>query len=226
MTRNWVYTNDVNARVPMIIVGTGPFAEIAYEYFKQEGRFNPVAFTAEKEYLREKWIFDLPVVPFEYIEEAYDPKYHVFHAAIAYGKMSDIRTRLYLEAKNKGYAPVTYLSPHAFYGPKSSIGEHCFIFEDNTIQPFAKIGNNVVMWSGNHIGHHSEIGDNCFIASHAVVSGNVTIGNNCFIGVNATLVNDIEIGNYVFIGAGVIVTDYVADGTRLTVKTESFLKGI
>ena len=221
-----IEVDDVRAKIPMIIIGTGPFAEIAYEYFKQEACFNPVAFTAEKDYLKEKRIFDLPVIPFEYIEEVYDPKYHVFYAAIAYGKMNNVRTRLYFEAKSKGYAPINYISPYAFIGPKASVGEHCFIFEDNTIQPFAKVGNNVVIWSGNHIGHHSEIGDNCFIASHAVVSGNVRIGNNCFIGVNATIVNDIEIGNYVFVGAGVIVTDNVIDGARLTTRTVSYPKGI
>ena len=54
---------------------------------------------------------------------------------------------------------------------RHEIGENCFIFEDNTIQPFVKIGDDVVLWSGNHIGHHAEIGDHCFISSHVVISG-------------------------------------------------------
>ena len=67
------------------------------------------------------------------------------------------------------------------------------MFEDNTIQPFARIGDDVILWSGNHIGHHSTIGDHCFITSHVVVSGNVHVGERSFIGVNATLRNSITI---------------------------------
>jgi acyl-[acyl carrier protein]--UDP-N-acetylglucosamine O-acyltransferase len=69
---------------------------------------------------------------------------------------------------------------------KYPIGENCFIFEDNTIQPFVRIEDNVILWSGNHIGHHSTIKSHNFISSHVVVSGQCTIEPNCFIGVNST----------------------------------------
>ena len=51
------------------------------------------------------------------------------------------------------------------------MGDNCFIFEDNTVQPFVTLGNNLVLWSGNHIGHHSTLRDHCFISSHVVISG-------------------------------------------------------
>ena len=65
------------------------------------------------------------------------------------------------------------MSSDAYLVTEVEIGENCFIFEANVIQPFVRIGDNVVMWSGNHIGHDSTIGSHCFIASHAVISGNV-----------------------------------------------------
>ena len=91
------------------------------------------------------------------------------------------------------------------------MGENCFIFEDNTIQPFTSIGNNVILWSGNHLGHHSRIDDHCFLASHVVVSGSVVVGERSFIGVNATLRDNIRIGKACVIGAGALVLKDLPD---------------
>ena len=92
------------------------------------------------------------------------------------------------------------------------MGEHCFIFENNVIQPFVTIGDNVVLWSGNHIGHHSKIRDHCFISSHVVVSGFCDIGESCFLAVNATIGNNVTIGSDCLLGAGAaVVKDVPAD---------------
>ena len=116
----------------------------------------------------------------------------------------------------KGYKLASYVSSKATLLNNRQFGENCFIFEDNTIQPFVKIGNNITLWSGNHIGHHSLIKDHTFLASHVVVSGGVQIGEQCFIGVNATLRDHIEIGDRCIIGAGaLILTDTMADGVYL-----------
>jgi sugar O-acyltransferase (sialic acid O-acetyltransferase NeuD family) len=119
---------------------------------------------------------------------------------------------MYQTAKQLGYQPASYVSPRAFVWRNAELGEHCFVFENNVLQPFVKVGDNVVLWSGNHIGHHSAIGDHCFIASHVVVSGKCEIGPNCFVGVNATIGNDVEVGADCLIGAGaVVVKDIPAD---------------
>jgi UDP-3-O-[3-hydroxymyristoyl] glucosamine N-acyltransferase len=85
------------------------------------------------------------------------------------------------------------------------IGEHCFVFEHNVLQPRVRIGRNVVLWSGNHIGHHSTVKDHCFLASHVVLSGFVEVGESCFMGVNCAVANDITIGDHCLIGAGALV---------------------
>jgi SAM-dependent methyltransferase len=58
--------------------------------------------------------------------------------------------------KAQGYELASYISPKCTNYAKS-IGNNCFIFEDNTLQPFVTIGNDVTLWSGNHIGHHSTV---------------------------------------------------------------------
>lgn len=195
----------------LIIVGDSAFAEIAYEYFTHDSEYEVVAFSVEKDYLKKDVMFGLPIVPFEQLDKLYCPNEHHFFVATVYTQLNRLRTRLYQQAKVKGYAPASYISPHAFIWRNCEVGEHCFIFENNVIQPFVKIGQNVILWSGNHIGHHSVIKDNCFISSHVVISGFVEIGKNCFIGVNATMGNNIKIGNDCLIGAGAIIIKNVKD---------------
>jgi sugar O-acyltransferase (sialic acid O-acetyltransferase NeuD family) len=206
----------VTARRRLVIVGDRVFAEIAHEYFEGDSDYDVVAFSVEREYLHGETFRGLPLVPFESLQDAFDPAEHSLHVAVTYLRFNRVRARLAREAKAKGYALASYVSSRAFVWRNVELGEHCFVFEDNTVQPFATIGSNVVLWSGNHIGHHSRIGDNCFVSSHVVVSGGVEVGDNSFLGVNATLVNDIRVGEDCWIGPGVTVTRDVAPDSFLT----------
>jgi sugar O-acyltransferase (sialic acid O-acetyltransferase NeuD family) len=189
----------------LIILGDSSFAEIAYEYFTHDSPYEVVAFSVEKKFLHKKELFGLPIVPFEELAEYYNPTAHSIFAAIVYTQLNRLRTRLYQKAKSQGFAVASYISSRAFIWKNCQIGEHCFIFEDNVIQPFVAIGDNVILWSGNHIGHHSIIKNNCFIASHVVISGHCEIGENCFFGVNSTVGNQVIIGKDCLIGAGALI---------------------
>ena len=125
--------------------------------------------------------------------------------------MNAIRAGKYNEAKNKGYELISYISSKATHWGDTEIGDNCFIFENQVIQPFVKIGNDVILWSGNHFGHNVVIGDHCFIASHVVVSGGVSIGAYSFIGVNATIRDDVTIGRECIIGAGALILNNTRD---------------
>nr|CAD6436793.1 transferase [Rhizobium sp. Q54] len=198
---------------PLVIFGTGDIAEIAHLYFSTDSAYEVVAFTVDAAYLIEREFCGLPVVPFEEVAEAYPPSANAMFVALSYTKLNALRRQKYTEAKALGYQAATYVSSRATVLNGGRIGENCFIFEDNTIQPFSVIGDNVTLWSGNHIGHHSSIGSHTFIASHVVVSGGVEIGEQCFIGVNATLRDHIKIGDRCVIGAGaLLVSDADAEG--------------
>jgi sugar O-acyltransferase (sialic acid O-acetyltransferase NeuD family) len=196
-----------------VIVGDSLFAEIAHEYFEHDSPYDVVAFSVESEFRMRDRLRGLPVLPFEQIERELNPSRHSVFVAITYGQLNRVRIRLLNEAANKGYRPASYVSSRAFVWPNVRIGEHCFIFEDNTLQPFVTIGRNCILWSGNHVGHHSALGDNVFVASHAVISGSVRIGDNCFVGVNATIVNDVTVGSDAWIGPAVTITRDVEPNT-------------
>lgn len=201
----------MDKRSKLIIVGDSSFAEIAYEYFTHDSSYEVVAFSVERVYMKQIELYGLPVIPFEDLTKHYNPNEYSIYVAVVYTHLNRLRTRLYLEAKQLGYGIASYISTRAFVWPNVKIGEHCFIFENNVIQPFVNMGINNVLWSGNHIGHHSIIKDNCFISSHVVISGHCNIGDNCFFGVNSTIANQVNIHNDCVIGAGsLIMRDTIA----------------
>ena len=189
----------------IIIVGDGETAELAYEYFTYDSQHEVVAFCVEREYAKKHQLFGLPVVAFEEIEELYPPARVKAFVAISYTQLNRVRTRLYREAKSKGYACVSYVSSRAFVWRNVEIGENCFIMENNVLQYAVRIGNNVVLWSGNHVGHQSVIHDNVFVSSHVVISGYCEIEENCFLGVNSCIANNVTIAKDCLIGMGAVV---------------------
>ena len=190
----------------LILVGDSLFAEIAHEYFTHDSDHEVVAFSVETVHRTREELHGLPVRPFETLEEEFSPAEHAVHVAIPYTQVNRLRLRLMAAARAKGFPLASYVSSRAFLWRNVALGEHVFIFEDNTVQPFVTIGSGVVLWSGNHIGHHSMLRDGVFVASHAVISGSVDIGERTFVGVNATLVNDIAVGADTWIGPHVVLT--------------------
>ena len=189
----------------LIIIGMGEFAEIDYEYFTHDSPYDVVAFSVEKEYIEKNRLLGLPVVPFERLEEFYDPERYKTFVAVTYTELNRVRTRLYNEVKKKGFQIVSYISSKAFIWNNVEIGENCFIFENNVLQYRVKIGNNVILWSGNQICHGTWIQDNCFLAANSAISGECIVGENSFLGVNSCLVDHLKIAKDSLIGAGSVV---------------------
>jgi sugar O-acyltransferase (sialic acid O-acetyltransferase NeuD family) len=202
----------------LVIGGDSAFAEIAREYFDGDSDYEVVGFAVEQAFLKRDSLHGLPVVPFETLEQHFAPGGHAFFAAVTYTQLNRLRARLAASAKVRGYALASYVSSRAFVWHNVTLGEHCFVFEDNTVQPFVRIGDDVVLWSGNHIGHHAVIGDHCFVSSHVVVSGFCSIGSHSFLGVNATLANNVTLGKDNWIGPNTVVMKDTADGALF--KTE------
>lgn len=206
---------------PLVIFGSGDIAELAHFYFSAGSEYEVVAFTVDSDYLTDKTFCQLPVVSFEEVASNYPPDKNELFIALSYSQLNSVRKDKYLAGKALGYRMASFVSSHATVLNGGKIGENCFVFEDNTIQPFVKIGNNVTLWSGNHIGHHAVIKDHCFITSHVVVSGGVEIGEQCFVGVNATLRDHIKIGERCVIGAGaLLLADAEAEGVYIGSATE------
>jgi len=195
----------------VIIFGLGDISQIARYYLDSDDNYEVIGFTIDKDYIEGDTFEGLPLVAFENVDKLYPSSEYKLFIPLSYTKVNKLREQKFLEAKEKGYKFISYISPNATVATNAKIGENCFIFEDNTIQPFVTIEDNCILWSGNHIGHHSTIKAHCFIASHVVVSGGVEIGENTFIGVNATLRDHITIGKANVIGAGALILGNTED---------------
>jgi sugar O-acyltransferase (sialic acid O-acetyltransferase NeuD family) len=205
----WQYLSSEKS---LVIVGDGEFAQIAYEYFTHDSGYDVAAFSVETPFLQRSSLYDLPVVPFENVEERYPPERFDLFVAVTFTKLNRIRMRLYREAKRKGFHCATYISSRAFVWRNSEVGENCFLFENNVIQPFVKIESNCILWSGNHVGHRTIIEEDCFLSSHVVVSGFCQIGARSFLGVNSTVADHVRIAPDNLIGAGAVIVEDTAPG--------------
>lgn len=209
----------------VVLFGTGDFARIAHVYLRDDSPHEVVAFTVHGEYAQTTEFRGLPLVPFEQLHERFPPGDFAMFVAIGFSRVNQARREVYEACKARGYELITYVSSRAMRSAETQIGDNCFIFEANVLQPFVRIGNDVVLWSGNHIGHDSVIGDHCFIASHAVISGNVTVGSSSFIGVNATIRDGVAIAPDCVIGAGaLIMRDTKHGGVYAVPGTKPFAK--
>jgi len=196
----------------LVIIGDSAFAEIACEYFAADSPYEVVAFAVEGSYRQRDELLGRPVVALETLAQTHPCATHDVHAAVVYTQLNRLRARLVEVAKSTGYRLASYISSRAFVWPNARIGAHCFIFENNVVQPFVTLGDNVVLWSGNHIGHHSRIGDNVFVSSHVVISGFCEIGDNCFLGVNAAIGNNVTVRRDCWIGPGVAIVQDTKEG--------------
>jgi sugar O-acyltransferase (sialic acid O-acetyltransferase NeuD family) len=196
----------------LVIVGDSAFAEVANEYFTADSPYRVTAFSVERDYLRRERRFDLPVVPLEELAGHFPPADHDVAVAVTYTQLNRLRARLCGRVRDMGYRLAGYRSSRAVVWPSATIGAHCFVFENNVVQPFARIGDNVVLWSGNHVGHHAVIEDNCFVSSHVVISGYARIGANSFLGVNSAVSNNKTVARDCWIGPGVVVGHDTQEG--------------
>jgi len=204
----------------VVVFGVGQWAELAHFYLTTDSPHDVVGFTVDRSFLSASSFKELPVVPYEEVEQHFAPGATKMFIPISFKKMNHVRAARYDNARERGYELISYVSSRATVFPGFVCGDNCFILEDNTIQPFVTIGNDVVMWSGNHIGHHTRIGDHVTITSHVVISGCCTVEPFCFFGVNATIRDETVVARETLVGMNAsIVRDtkefeiYRASGT-------------
>ncbi len=209
----------------IIIYGESQLASLAHFYFKHDSPHEVVAFTVDEAYRDNDTYEGLPLVSFEEIQTTHPPDEYKMFLPISFKKMNRLREEKFNIAKEKGYTCISYVSSKATTWPGLKIGENCFIFEDNNIQPFTQIGDNCILWSGNHIGHHTTIGNHVFITSHVVVSGACVIEDYCFLGVNATIRDETILKESTLVAMGAnILADTESESIYLGSKAKKHTK--
>jgi sugar O-acyltransferase (sialic acid O-acetyltransferase NeuD family) len=214
----------------VVIFGGHRFAQLIYSYLKYDSDHEAVGFTVDKEYLLEPMMFGLPVVPFHKVEDFFPPSDVGMIVSLSFQRMNRLREERFLQAKQKGYSLVSYVSSKAVTWPDLSIGENCIISEQAVVHPFVKIGNNVIVGTNVAIGHHAVIKDHVFVSPGAVILGGATIGEYSVVAANACVREGIRVASECLIGMGVSVNKdteegqaFVAGASRLLEKSATKL---
>jgi sugar O-acyltransferase (sialic acid O-acetyltransferase NeuD family) len=189
----------------VVIFGATEAAILNHFYLTHDSPHEVVAFTVDRNFIKEKMLCGLPVVPFEDIESIYPPHDYNMLVAIQFSRLNRTRAEKYSQAKAKGYELISYISSKAITWPGLVVGDNCIISEGSILNPFVEIGNNVIIASG-FVGHHSTIKDHCFMAAHSAVLGYATVEPYCFLGANSTIRDGIVVARECIIGAGVSIT--------------------
>ncbi len=196
----------------VVLFGTGRGADVAYRFLKRDSEHEICGFALDRQYITSDTFHDLPVVPFEDVEQRFPPGDYQMFAVLGYQRMNRLRAEKYAAGKAKGYRFISYVSSHFYRAEELEIGENCFILDNQSISLDVRIGNNVVMWSSNHVGDMSEIGDHAWLASHVTLAANVKVGASSFIGVGATVSGNVRLGQRSFVGAHAFVASDTEDG--------------
>lgn len=189
----------------VVIFGNGSVAKAAYYKLTLDSPHEVIGFTVDPSHLKEKTIFDLPVVPFPDVASIYPPDSYRMIIAVGYVKQNKIKAERFEQAREMGYQLLGHVSSAAFVSPEVKIGENCLINAQSIISPFVQIGDNVTIGVGTFIGHDSVIKDHCFIGDRVAIAGGVTIEPYCFLGIGSIIRNKVTVARECVIGAGALI---------------------
>lgn len=190
----------------IIIYGNTSFSCMIAEYIKKCTDWNISCFCVDKQFIDCDTLMDIPVIPFEEIENKYSCDNHSFIITIGYSKMNTIRESAYIKVSNKGYKLENFIHPTATINA-DEIGDGNIILENVFLGPHTKVGNANIFWNGANICHDCEIGNFNQISASAVMSGCAKVKDNCFIGMNASIRDHVTVKNKTLVGAGTFINE-------------------
>lgn len=187
-----------------IIYGNGEYARHIHQNIVDAGGLDIVAFTADRQFIRERTLRGLPVVDFEDVERTYPPDGFSMLVVIAFWKMRN-REIMFAKAKAKGYRLENFIGSGAIVSGEVVMGENNIINEGALIGPFGQLGDNNMIRANTYVGHNVKIHSHCYIAPGCTIGGGCEIKSLSFIGIGATVIDGITVEKETLIGAGSLV---------------------
>lgn len=191
----------------IIIVGTGSFAELMFQYLQENENIEVVAFSVNRQYIGENnsTMLGLPVIALEELNKRYDPRQCSVIIAVGYSKMNHVRNQLFTECKQMGFSVASYIHPTALIARGTKLGEGNIFLERSLVQPYVTIGDGNLFWYDVKIAHNGVIGDFNTFTGNTNICGFVNIDDYCFFG-NSSIVSDhLSIAEHTLVGLGAII---------------------
>lgn len=195
-----------HARKPLLILGTGPYAEEIADLVGDMAGFSVAGFVENMDRERcDKALGDWPVHWVDEIDSLAANHWAVCSLATTH------RHRFVEQVANKGMPFATLVHPRAHVSKTSTLGEGAFISVRAVVAAHTSIGAHVRLNRGALVGHHTHIGDYVTIQPGVNIAGLCTIEDAAYIGMGAIVLDRITIGAHAVVGAGAVVTRDVPD---------------
>src|ERR1700728_3436322 len=112
--RTRIYVRFAMNDRPIVIFGTGSFAQVAAVYLRKDSLREVIAYTVDGKYLIQDTLSGLPVGPFEELLEIYPPDRVDLLVATGFRGVNRFRREIFQRCKQIGYTLATYVSSDAF----------------------------------------------------------------------------------------------------------------
>jgi len=115
--------------------------------------------------------------------------------------------------KEKGLKSLNLISEYGLLDKLDSCGEGIQVMPGAIAHKFTSIGKHCILNTNSTVDHECVLGDGIHVMGGASIAGKVTIDDFSTIGNNATILPNLKIGKNVFVGAGAVVVKDVEDNS-------------
>lgn len=199
----------------IVLIGGGGHCKSVIDTLVRMGCYSKIMVT-DKDISSGEKILGCPVVGRdEILPRLFECDYQKAFITVGSIKSTEIRRRIYGEARSIGFSFPLIVDPSAIIAESAVISQGVFIGKNAVVNADVKLDDFSIINTGAIIEHECHIGQFTHISVGAVVCGNVEIESDVFIGANATIIQGIKIGMNSVIGAGSVVLADVPENSSV-----------
>jgi acetyltransferase EpsM len=195
---------------PLVILGTGVFAEEVADLVAQSGGHELVAFVENWE--RDRAGRELGGHPVIWVDELAE-RAGEWRAVCAIG--SPERRGYVDHVGGLGIEFATVVHPSAVVAPSARLGAGCIVSPGVVVGAHTEVGEHVILNRGVLVGHHTRVGRCVTMSPGANVAGCVEIGDGAYIGMGAAVIDRRTVGPGALVAAGAVVVNDVPGAARV-----------
>jgi len=215
---------------PLVIYGNGDMAKMMYYYFCDE--YDIAAFTVDDYYITDRYINNIPVIPFSELIGEYAPELHCAIVAVGFVGMNSLRKERCESLMHLGYTMVSYIHPTAIIASNVELGKNVIILEYVSIHPYSKIGDGVFISSQTNLGHDSTIKNDVWVNAGVAIAGGSIVEACCVLGMNSSVAHGLTLAPETFVGNNIFINCNTETGdvflpdepVKFRLKSQKFLK--
>ncbi|MCK9380247.1 MAG: acetyltransferase [Sulfuritalea sp.] len=204
----------------LILIGAGGHAHSCIDVIEQLGQYQIVGLVGMPEEMNTQQLgYTVIAADSDLPELAKTYQYAVI--TVGHIQSSDIRIRLYQQAKELGFQFPAIVAPTAYVSRHATIGPGTIVMHGAIINAGARIGSNCIINTRALVEHDATVKDHCHISTGAILNGDVTIGTGSFVGSGSIIKEGISIGQGCLVGMNLSVRHNLVDHAHFVGERKS-----